>query len=232
MRLARALLAATIALAGLTTGLRAAELFSEGPGSSDFSIFPGWQRVMTQTSTQIAPASKVDATALCPTGTDCKLSQWKAFLKETAKLPRDKQLEAVNTWANAHPYVEDWASWGLPDYWETPAEFLARGGDCEDYAIIKYFSLIQLGFQADEMRILVVNDINLGIFHAVLAVHKKDAPTVLLDNQVAQVVPMALASHYVPIYSLNEKGWWMAPQTPVATNVDFEAKSVFAAAGR
>jgi predicted transglutaminase-like cysteine proteinase len=139
------------------------------------------------------------------------MAEWTAFIRSTAKLPRSKQLEAVNDWANAHRYVEDWASWGLPDYWETPREFLARGGDCEDFAIIKYFTLTALGFSPDDLRILVVNDTNLQIFHAVLAVRQAKGEPLLLDNQAKEVVPLSVAPQYRLIYSLNEKGWWMAP---------------------
>ena len=40
------------------------------------------------------------------------------------------------------------------DYWATPIEFMGTGaGDCEDYAIAKYFSLINLGIPEDKLRI-------------------------------------------------------------------------------
>ena len=43
------------------------------------------------------------------------------------------------------------------DYWETPVEALWKGaGDCEDYAIAKYFSLRHLGVSSDKLRITYV----------------------------------------------------------------------------
>ncbi|MGV8995833.1 MAG: transglutaminase-like cysteine peptidase [Parvibaculaceae bacterium] len=146
----------------------------------------------------------------CGQSPECLIKRWKTFIANTAKLPRDKQLDAVNRWANAYAYIEDWAHWGLPDYWESPREFLAGGGDCEDYAIIKYFTLIQLGFSPSDMRIVVVNDTNLEIFHAVLAVRQPKEEPILLDNQAQNLVPMSAAPQYKTIYSLNENGWWMA----------------------
>lgn len=242
MRLAGFILATGMALGAFTGDLRAAELFADGPGSSDFAIFPGWQRVMSQTAKDIAaakpapanftPAKPEPAKAVCAAGQDCPMERWNAFIEETRKLPKDQQLEAVNKWANARPYAEDWANWGLPDYWETPKEFLTRGGDCEDYAIVKYYTLARLGFSPDDLRIVVVNDTNLEMFHAVLAVRKQGAPTVLLDNQMPQVVPMALMSHYRPFYSLNEKGWWMADEPQIALNIAPRRDEIFAAAGR
>jgi predicted transglutaminase-like cysteine proteinase len=99
-------------------------------------------------------------------------------------------------------------NWHVPDYWETPGEFLARGGECKDYAVIKYYSLVRLGFSPDDLRIVVLNDTNINAFHAVLAV-RLDGGVWLLDNQLQQVVPMDVAVQYAPIYSLNEHGWWL-----------------------
>ena len=48
--------------------------------------------------------------------------------------------------------------WGVMDYWETPAEFFQKSGDCEDFAIAKYFALRDLGFPASQMRIVVLKD--------------------------------------------------------------------------
>lgn len=262
MRFAAFILALAIALSGATIPARAATLFNDGPATTDFSVFPGWQRVMAATHSDII-AAPVSLTTMSPAATgqtpeanlalktnqapkanqvqsspqapshalappqvnclgtqDCVIKRWKAFISATAKLPRDQQLDAVNRWANAHAYVEDWANWGLPDYWETPREFLTRGGDCEDFAIIKYFTLKQLGFSPDDMRIMVVNDTNLEIFHAILAVRQKKGEPVLLDNQAKELVPMSAAPQYHLIYSLNERGWWMAnsPAIVISSN--------------
>ena len=44
-------------------------------------------------------------------------------------------------------------------------------GVCEDYAISKYISLLILRFNPDHMRIVVRQDLNLKILHAVLVVY-------------------------------------------------------------
>ena len=42
------------------------------------------------------------------------------------------------------------------DYWATPKEFLIAGyGDCEDYVIIKYFTLIKLGFDKNKLFLTI-----------------------------------------------------------------------------
>jgi len=265
MRLAAFIFVSGIALAGVSASACAATLFDDGPATTDFGVFPGWQRVMKETRADIAatpiasptpsvatiapaphdvygpvkPVTKItDAKPSagtqkpeCKTASPCVTTSWQSFIAYARTLPHDKQLAAVNDWANAHRYVEDWASWGLPDYWETPAEFLARGGDCEDFAIIKYYTLARLGWSVDDMRIMIVNDTNLEIYHAVLAVRQKGTEPVLLDNQAKQLVPLSVASHYRLIYSLNEHGWWMAPSPAIVISSRSSAKPVETAAG-
>ena len=231
MRLAGVILIAGTLLGILPGTLHAAELFNGTPGSADFSIFPGWQRVMSEARGEITEGEKLEQSR-CASDDGCALEKWIAFLDSTAHLPRAQQLEAVNKWGNDHPYVEDWAQWGLPDYWETPEEFITQGGDCEDYAILKYFSLVYLGFSPDDLRIVVLKDTNLDIYHAVLAVHREGAETLLLDNQIEQPVPRSLAPQYHPIYSLNERGWWMANPPQLTSRLELDKESVFASAGK
>ena len=186
----------------------ALSVFQTGlPGAHGFAFFPFWQQVLTDMTTAEARASLPHAQP-CTAERTCIPAAWTSFLDSIHRLPQREQMDAVNKWANAKPYVEDWVNWHNPDYWETPGEFLAHGGNCKDYAIIKYFSLVRLGFSPDDLRIVVVNDVNLQAFHAVLAV--RDGNSVwLMDNQVPQIVPMDVAVQYAPIYSLNERGWWL-----------------------
>jgi predicted transglutaminase-like cysteine proteinase len=183
---------------------------STNSSSHDFSAFPFWQQVLTDTaSAQAIPiALSTDSTPTCAKERFCVPAVWLSFLDSVRNASRLVQLNAVNQWANARPYIEDQTNWGVPDYWETPGEFLARGGDCEDFAITKYLSLVRLGFSPDDLRIVIVQDVKLHAFHAVLAVHV-DGTAWLLDNQLQKAVPMASAAQYVPIYSLNERGWWL-----------------------
>jgi len=96
----------------------------------------------------------------------------------------------------------------MEDYWETPHEFIEISGDCEDYAISKYTSLRALGVPADKMRIIILQDLNLGgIVHAVLGIYV-DGELLILDNQIKQVTSALKIYHYRPIYGINEDAWW------------------------
>jgi predicted transglutaminase-like cysteine proteinase len=198
----------SLALIFAPADAHAANVFQSGvPGSHGFAFFPFWQQVLTDMSPARLQAPQPQTNS-CPNERNCVPAAWTTFLDSVRKLSRHDQLDAVNRWANARPYVEDIVNWGTSDYWETPAQFLSHGGDCEDYAIAKYFSLVKLGFSPDDLRIVIVDDTNMNVFHAVLAV-RSDNNVWLLDNQLPQIVPMSLAVQYVPVYSLNERSWWM-----------------------
>lgn len=139
----------------------------------------------------------------------CSIKDWQKMLDNLKDKSLEEQLDTVNDWSNAHPYIIDQLNWGINDYWETPFEFMEVSGDCEDYAISKYYSLRALGIPADRMRIIILQDLNLGgIIHAVLGVYDDDNNIIILDNQSKQIIPALKIYHYRPIYGVNEDYWW------------------------
>ncbi len=119
-----------------------------------------------------------------------------------------EQAKAVNAFFNKWPYRTDKELWGIEDYWATPAEFIKKSGDCEDYAIIKYYALRSLGVPADKMRIVALNDTIRGIGHAVLAFYYND-DAYILDNVSGLILPHMNITHYDPVYSVNEQYRWV-----------------------
>lgn len=132
---------------------------------------------------------------------------WQAMIEEARGQTPMNQLRTVNRFLNGWRYRSDAENYGRRDYWATPLEFLRRSGDCEDYAIIKYVSLRQLGFAAEELRVVVVRDIERDIAHAVLAVYLDD-DVYILDNLNRFVVTQDEVTRYVPYYSINETTRW------------------------
>ena len=136
-----------------------------------------------------------------------KSTTWESF-KQGAKGKKDLALlRYVHTFFNQWPYREDIVNWGMKDYWASPYEFLQKSGDCEDYAIIKYFTLKELGFPADKMRIVVLRDTIRNLAHAVLVAYIKDDAYVL-DNLSSAVLSHKHFKHYTPQYSVNEFARW------------------------
>lgn len=137
-----------------------------------------------------------------------ELKEWFALLSELQGKPRIAQLQRVNAFINRKPYILDSVNYGVDDYWAVVREFMVLAGDCEDFSISKFFSLRVLGFAADSMRIVVLQDTNLGIAHAVLAVDYEGG-ALILDNQTDEIMTDKRIIHYTPLYSVNEQHWWL-----------------------
>ncbi len=148
-----------------------------------------------------------DGNKLCESST-CTTKGWKEFIAELQGKDVKTQLKEVNRAFNSKRYILDMNNWGEEDYWATPYQFLKKNGDCEDYAIAKYMSLKALGVPIEDMRVVALQDLNLNLGHAVLVVYVGDEP-MLLDNQIASVVPANSIRHYQPVFSINEMGWWL-----------------------
>lgn len=166
-----------------------------------FSIFPQWVSVMRR------HAEDRPSPENCPVNL-CKVPEWLEMISSMRGHTPREQVAVVNDFSNRFRYVLDQDNYGRSDFWAIPREFLTLGGDCEDFAIIKYFSLRQLGVPVESLRVVVVQDANLRIPHAVLAVYMRD-DIFILDNQVREVVSHQKIAHYVPVFSLNERNWWM-----------------------
>ena len=141
---------------------------------------------------------------------NCHYLEWRRFIDSLRSKPHDYNLLVeVNKFLNPpnRRYITDPRNWQKKDYWEAPDQFFNRRGDCEDYAITKYMTLRDLDFPADQLRVVVVKDLNLKVGHAILAVFM-DGKTYILDNQIPVVAEDTRITHYKVHYSLNEDAWW------------------------
>ena len=167
-------------------------------------IFPQWLSVLERHVLEDTPEGNCNSNRF----NRCHLKQWLSYLETLKGQDTRTQLKNINLYANKKEYILDIDNYNLDDYWAIPKQFLQRGGDCEDYAITKFLSLRWLGLQQLATRIVVLQDANLGIPHAVLAVYL-DGDTLILDNQVNEVISHRNIRHYIPIYSIDEKQWWV-----------------------
>lgn len=174
--------------------------------SENLKPFPKWTSTLKRFDEQKKlDEDKCDTVEFHP----CAIKSWKEMIASVEGKNLHQQLDVINSWANEHPYIVDQLNWGMEDFWETPHEFISVNGDCEDYAIAKYYSLKALGVSLDNMRIIIVQDFNLGgIIHAILGVYDNKGEMYILDNQIDDVMPAMKIYHYRPIYSVNEDWWW------------------------
>ncbi|VAW56570.1 hypothetical protein MNBD_GAMMA07-1063 [hydrothermal vent metagenome] len=194
-----------ILLTILTSSVSAGNLFGyQESGRENLKMFPQWLSVLERNIQQMVPKGQCESRAF----NQCHVKQWLAFLNSIQSLTKIEQINKVNIYANEHDYILDIENYGMSDYWATPKEFLINSGDCEDYAIIKMLSLKMLGFDMGNIRLVVLQDTNLRIPHAILAVNVNQ-DVLIMDNQVNEVVSHNKIIHYVPVYAVNEKKWWM-----------------------
>ena len=151
-----------------------------------------------------------DDLAACPV----RLRGWRARIAALRGKDRLEQLRGLNRFVNrAIRYRADAGRFARADYWASPAQVLTRSGDCEDYAIAKFVSLIDLGFSGSQIRIAVVRDTVRRIDHAVVTV-SLDGRIYVLDSLFDEPVPHQYVLQYVPVYSVNLDTRWAHVVTP------------------
>jgi len=134
------------------------------------------------------------------------------------------RLQAVNQFFNRRIlFKDDQEVWGQTDYWASPVETLSRGaGDCEDYAIAKYFSLVAAGVAPVKLRLVYVRAQIGGPqgavqAHMVLAYYAgPDAEPLILDNLIGELRPASRRPDLVPVFSFNGEGLWQGVGTQAA----------------
>lgn len=136
-----------------------------------------------------------------------EVKDWMKLLSSLKNASDEEKIESVNEYMNNIKFISDANNYGARDYWATPMEFLARGGDCEDYAMAKYISLRALGIPQSKMRLAIVYDRVMRMPHALLVVYQGDDVKVL-DNQNPAVMNSADITRYKPIYSISQVAWW------------------------
>jgi len=139
-----------------------------------------------------------------------RLHAWEDLVRaHTANAERAK-LERVNDFFNAIPWLSDEQHWGQRDYWATPLEMLGtNGGDCEDYSIAKYITLVKMGVDASRLRITYVRAPRLNQPHMVLAYYPRpDAEPLILDNLDGAIRGASQRRDLIPVYSFNASGLW------------------------
>ncbi len=135
------------------------------------------------------------------------------LLEKAQPLDEEARLAAVNDFYNRRiQFRDDQEVWGVVDYWASPLETLEKGrGDCEDYAIAKYFSLLALGVEPARLRLVYVRAMLDGRpqAHMVLAYYAQpQAEPLILDNLQPQIRPASARPDLSPVFSFNSEGLW------------------------
>ena len=145
-----------------------------------------------------------------------RVELWDNMLQASKNEKILNKLKNVNDFFNKMKYKTDQRHWKKNDYWATPYEFMGTAaGDCEDYAIAKYFSLRKIGVPDSKLRITYVKYIKTRSkfeqAHMVLTYyHKPGATPIVLDNINKKLKLATKRKDLKPVYSFNAGGLWQA----------------------
>ncbi|MEG1210005.1 MAG: transglutaminase-like cysteine peptidase [Leclercia sp.] len=186
---------------GLSFGLLVLLLVSPGLGA-------GWDfnAISTRTERLYGPASAAARQ---------RIDEWAVLLNTPSQETIQDKLKRVNQFFNARmAFQDDIVVWKQQDYWATPIEFLRKGaGDCEDFALAKYFTLREMGVPANQLRITYVKALQLNQAHMVVTWYPTpDAIPLVLDNLKTAILPATQRTDLLPVYAFNGEGLWL-PQS-------------------
>jgi predicted transglutaminase-like cysteine proteinase len=142
-----------------------------------------------------------------------RIENWEELIDKGTKIPDIEKLKKVNHFFNQNTaFIDDIILWQKSDYWATPIEFLLKGaGDCEDYSIAKYYTLLEMGVAENKMRITYVKSITLNQAHMVLTYYESpQSIPFVLDNLVDSIKPATERTDLSPVYSFNGSSLWLA----------------------
>lgn len=147
------------------------------------------------------------------------VTAWRKLVEESRDLSDQEKLNKVNTFFNRRIlYQTDMEIYKQEDYWASPLEFMGRGtGDCEDFAIAKYMTLLALGVKNENLRLAYVrfkSGNTAPIAHMVLGYYADPADEpVILDNMVTSIRPASMRTDLQPVFSFNSDGLWVGGAT-------------------
>jgi predicted transglutaminase-like cysteine proteinase len=167
-------------------------------------ILTKWSRVENDISVE-----KKILTSCGKSVTECSSAAKKflAIVAEGRKNTGRARIGVINRAINlAVRPMSDLAQWGVEDRWTAPLATLTSGlGDCEDYAIAKYFALTEAGIAAKDVKLVVVRDLVVDEDHAVVAV-RLDGSWLILDNRRLALVNDIEMRRVIPLFVLDSGG--------------------------
>ena len=180
---------------------------------------PSWARMLERHALQ---RGKLDACLLDPSSCQGRYRSAAYILKRAQTLEEADRIALIHRYVNRQPYRSDRSRKVVDEntdqtttyrnQWATLDDFLTRGGDCEDFAVAKYFLLRELGVSADRLRIVVTYERRERDHHALLAIRfpatqdsgEEDVWLLESDNNIDRAPHLG----YRYVYALNENHVW------------------------
>ncbi len=183
------------------------------------------------------PARMLQAAAALGDGAMAQARTLQSLVEQLRRVDEGQRMALVNDHFNRRLlYRQDIDLWGQVDYWASPLETLSRGGgDCEDFAIAKYFTLVASGVPHARLRLVYVR-IQMGSAqqpHMVLAYYPRpDAEPWVLDSLVPDLRVASARPDLSPVFSFNAEAIWEGVAGPAVRGSATDRLSPWAAVMR
>ena len=142
-------------------------------------------------------------------------TEWRQMIHSFKNAAVAERLKKVNDFFNQKiVFASDEEVWSKSDHWATPMESLANGkGDCEDFVIAKYFTLLNMGIPDSQLRLIYVRariggpNSAVQQAHMVLAYYPSSDPEpLILDNLISDIRVSSRRQDLRPVFSFNGQG--------------------------
>ena len=140
-----------------------------------------------------------------------KLKAWQNLINANKNTGELRKLRVTTDFFIQFKVVSDEELWQQENYWATPIELIGRnGGDCEDFALAKYFTLKAMGVSIKKMRLVYATSAKLKQPHMILAYYEQpDVDPLILDNLTKWVLYGSERPDLKPVYSFNSVSVWL-----------------------
>jgi len=175
---------ASLPFAGLLLlgGLARAEPTGSASGAPDASPLLVWTKLQSELEHERQVIS--DCRSDIEHCTNSAARRFIAIVEEGARYDDKARIAHINRAANFA--IRSMAN--PTQSWTSPLAALAAGaGDCKQFAMLKYAALLESGFEAEHVRILIVEDKPRRATHAVVAV-RADDQWLVLNNRTSALV--------------------------------------------
>jgi predicted transglutaminase-like cysteine proteinase len=148
-------------------------------------------------------------------GAMANFNAWQSMMDAVKEKSPEDKLKRVNEFFNRRiTWGDDQKIWGQVDFWATPIDTIGKGmGDCEDFAIAKYYTLLNLGVPVERLRLVYVKSKNGNgtsggeQAHMVMAYYQApDSEPLILDNMITDMRPASRRPDLSPVFSFNSEG--------------------------
>lgn len=132
-----------------------------------------------------------------------RLKNWNNVMKNALYEEELIKVRNINSYFNQFQYRKDKYNWQKVEYWASFFEFVGKGsGDCDDYALAKYYSLRKLGVPAHRLKLISGKFYRFG--HLALGYYKNPNDPYFLDNNKRYLGKLNKTYQFKPETYFNE----------------------------